>query len=248
VGLWNKPVKGNNSVQRWNNKLSTLRRHLRGWASNRNGGFKQQKAGLQASITDLDTTAEIRELAETERTLLAQSREHLTKLLREEEIKYYQRAKVKDILYGDNNTKYFQIIANGKHRKKRIFSLDDVNGKIEGQANLKEYITNFYKDLFSEPKESPFSLDDQTEDITQVIESENDLLTTPFTEEEEVKNAVFNMEHNKAPTPDGFPAEFYQKFWETIKGDLMQMFHDLYRGELPIFSLNFGVITLLPKV
>jgi hypothetical protein len=26
------------------------------------------------------------------------------------------------------------------------------------------------------------------------------------------------------------------------------VFHDLYRGELPIFSLNFGVITLLPKV
>jgi hypothetical protein len=89
---------------------------------------------LQASITDLDTAAEIRELTETERTLLAQSREHLTKLHREEEIKYYQRAKVKDILYGDNNTKYFQMIANGKHRKKRIFSLDDVNGKIEGQV------------------------------------------------------------------------------------------------------------------
>ena len=28
----------------------------------------------------------------------------------------------------------------------------------------------------------------------------------------------------------------------------MQMFHDLHRGELPIFSLNFEVITLLPKV
>jgi hypothetical protein len=26
------------------------------------------------------------------------------------------------------------MIANGKHRKKRIFSLDDVNGKIEGQV------------------------------------------------------------------------------------------------------------------
>jgi hypothetical protein len=54
-------------------------------------------------------------------------------------------------------------------------------------------------------------LDDWTEDITQVTEFDNDLLTTPFTKEE-VKNAVFNMEHNKAPGPDGFPAEFYQKF------------------------------------
>jgi hypothetical protein len=56
------------------------------------------------------------------------------------------------------------------------------------------------------------------------------------------------MEHNKAPGPDGFPAEFYQHFWETIKGDLMNMFHELHTGELPLFSLNFGVITLIPKV
>src|SRR5437016_676606 len=56
------------------------------------------------------------------------------------------------------------------------------------------------------------------------------------------------MEHNKAPSPDGFPVEFYQKFWEIIKGNMLKMFHDLYTGDLPLFSLNFGVITLIPKI
>ena len=55
------------------------------------------------------------------------------------------------------------------------------------------------------------------------------------------------MEHNKAPGPDGFPAEFYQRFWELIKFDLMQLFAQLHSGELPLFKLNFGIITLLPK-
>jgi hypothetical protein len=36
-----------------------------------------------------------------------------------------------------------------------------------------------------------------------------------------VEKAFFLMEHNKSPSPDGFPAEFYQVFWEVIKGDLM---------------------------
>jgi hypothetical protein len=53
----------------------------------------------------------------------------MTKLLREEELKFYQRAKVTDVLLGDNNTRYFQMVANGKHRKKRIFSLDHEDGK-----------------------------------------------------------------------------------------------------------------------
>jgi mannosylglycoprotein endo-beta-mannosidase len=55
------------------------------------------------------------------------------------------------------------------------------------------------------------------------------------------------MERNKSPGPDGFPVEFYQKNWEVIKKDLMAMFAQLRTGELPLFKLNFGVITLLPK-
>ena len=42
--------------------------------------------------------------------------------------------------------------------------------------------------------------------------------------EKEIREAVFQMEHNKAPGPDGFPAEFYQAFWDLIKDDLMAMF------------------------
>lgn len=54
------------------------------------------------------------------------------------------------------------------------------------------------------------------EDIPQVSNEENDILTKEFSEEE-VKQAIFQMEHNKAPGPDGFPAEFFQVFWEVIK-------------------------------
>lgn len=64
----------------------------------------------------------------------------------------------------------------------------------------------------------------------------------PFTEEK------FEMQHNKTPNPNGFPTEFYQSFWDVKKENLMQMFHDLHTQELPLFCLNFSVITLIPKV
>ena len=81
-----------------------------------------------------------------------------------------------------------------------------------GQANLKAYIARFYKELFGEPEVSSFTLEeDRIFDITQVTQTENDVLTAPFTEQE-VQEAIFDMEHNKAPSPDGFLAEFYQKF------------------------------------
>jgi hypothetical protein len=46
------------------------------------------------------------------------------------------------------------------------------------------------------------------DDIPQVSVEENGFLTAPYAEEE-VQKAVFQLEHNNAPAPDGFPREFY---------------------------------------
>jgi hypothetical protein len=42
------------------------------------------------------------------------------------------------------------------------------------------------------------------EDIPQVSDEENEQLVKPFSKEE-VRHAVFQMDNNKAPGPDGFP-------------------------------------------
>ena len=73
------------------------------------------------------------------------------------------------------------------------------------------------------------------------------MLTSPFIEKE-VRDALFDMEHNKAPRLNCFPAKFYQKFWDVIKQDLMSMFRDFHPRNLPLVSHNFGVITLIPKI
>jgi hypothetical protein len=119
--IWTNTLKGRNSVQRWNNKLSALRRFIRGWAAQINGEYKKKKSDLQNTICSLDVQAEVRDLNVEELECLSQARENLIKLLREEEIKYYQRAKEKHILLGDNNTRYFHMIANGKHRKSGFY-------------------------------------------------------------------------------------------------------------------------------
>ena len=74
--------------------------------------------------------------------------ERLAELLREEELKWYQRAKTRDLLEGDANTKYFQLVASGKYRKIRIFQLGQEEGVISGDTELKKYITKYYNNLF----------------------------------------------------------------------------------------------------
>jgi hypothetical protein len=69
----------------------------------------------------------------------------LKNIIKEEKIKWFQRAKEKKILQGDNNTRYYHSKANGRRRKTLIINLNQDEGLIEGQENLKRYITDFYK-------------------------------------------------------------------------------------------------------
>jgi hypothetical protein len=80
----------------------------------------------------------------------------------------------------------------------------------------------------------------------QLSEEDRQELTRPF-DLEEIKRVVFDLKHNKAAGLDGFPAEFYQCFWDVIKEDLKEMFDRFHEGNLDIERLHHGVITLVPK-
>jgi hypothetical protein len=101
--------------------------------------------------------------------------------------------------------------------------------------------------VFGPSEINTFSLDEsRTDDIPQVSAVENEQLVKPFSEEK-VRHAVFQMEHNKAPSPDGFPVKFYQACWSFIKDDLLALFTDFHDRSLSLYRLNFGTIILIPK-
>ena len=78
-------------------------------------------------------------------------------------------------MLGDSNTRYFQMVVDDKHRKKR----DHENGKIEGWADLKAYNAQFYKKLFGPLEENNFTLDElRKDDVTQVTQAKNEFLVS----------------------------------------------------------------------
>ena len=87
-----------------------------------------------------------------------QLRAQLDRLLSQEEAKGEQRAKIDELIDGGCNTKYFHAKANGRHRKNKITGLDQDEGRIEGDKQLIDYSTDFYKGLFGHPEVSHISL------------------------------------------------------------------------------------------
>jgi hypothetical protein len=148
---WNSVNTGRSPIERWQNKIRHLRRFLKGWAKNMSGNYKKEKERLIAIIDELDIKAENQPLNQAERLSLKEANEKISKLRRDEETKWAQQAKVKNIQEGGSNTRYFHLVANGKKRKKKIYQLEQEEGTITGDENLKVYISEFYKKLFGDP-------------------------------------------------------------------------------------------------
>ena len=108
-----------------------------------NRHYKKKKKELISKLDTLDKKTKFQTLNQWEVDLKQTLKTRLIQLLREEEIKWYQRGKTTKLLYGDMNTKYFQLVANGKHRKTRIFQLEDGGKIIKGDEQLKKYITDY---------------------------------------------------------------------------------------------------------
>ena len=119
---------------------------------------------------------------------------------------------------------------------------------LEAPGEISSHIYSLYKELFTAAPRSGVSLSaDFWPAGARVSEEENEALTLPFLPEE-VGRAILGLKTNSAPGPDGLPVIFFQFFWENIKAVIMPMFQEFYIGTLVMSRLNFGVITLIPKV
>jgi hypothetical protein len=96
---------GTSPIETWQKKIRHLRSFLRGWAKNLSGKYKKDKERLLSIIDTLDIKFESNPLALSDREKLRNAHEHINKLRRDEETKWAQRAKVKHIQEGGNNTK-----------------------------------------------------------------------------------------------------------------------------------------------
>jgi hypothetical protein len=56
------------------------------------------------------------------------------------------------------------------------------------------------------------------------------------------------MDSSSASSPDGLPVGFYRAFWTEIKPLVMEMFNDFYKEDFNLRKLNYGMISLIPKL
>jgi hypothetical protein len=80
-----------------------------------------------------------------------------------------------------------------------------------------------------------------------ISDSENTELERSFTLEE-LDGILHDMKVDSAPGPDGLPVAFFQRLWGTLRLLVFQILNDFALGRVDISRMNFGILSLIPKV
>jgi hypothetical protein len=80
-----------------------------------------------------------------------------------------------------------------------------------------------------------------------VSDEDNENLLRSFSMEE-LEDVLKDTKSDTAPGPDGIPVLFYKRLWPMIKVPVLQILNGFALGRVDISRLNFGILSLIPKV
>jgi hypothetical protein len=187
---------------------------------------------------------ECRCLEEDEKVRRVDMSRELEKTLLFEEMSWRQKSRALWLKEGDKNTNFFHRVANSHRKFNQVDSLN-INGIIfRNPAEIKEHLVQFYNNLYFEncswrPRVEGLS-------FLSTDADESIWLERAF-EEKEVWEVIRDLNGDKAPGPDGFTAAFFQKCWDFLKTDIMDVFVEFHaRGKFEK-SLNATFVSLIPK-
>eukprot|EP00253_Pinus_taeda_P024611 PITA_24611 len=148
---------------------------------------------------------------------------------------------------GDKNTAYFHKQATARKIRNSVSAINDnERNHYNNQEDIKRAASLHFRSLLTEVQEEvDYSelLQYLPKGITQGI---NESLNREI-EEEEIRKAIWTLQPDKSPGPDGFPINFYRDHWQLIKKDLEKMLRGIQRkGKMGGFT-NSTFLSLIPK-
>ncbi|KAL9680391.1 hypothetical protein QQ045_018270 [Rhodiola kirilowii] len=180
------------------------------------------------------------------RTEINTCKAELSRFLRYQYSILEEKSKHKWMAEGDMNTSFF----HGSIKARRVHNrmkLQMAHGTLTEEASvIGAKAVTYFKNLFgSFPS---FRDIDVASLIKPKISPKKNNMLTRIPDEEEVKAAVYWMNHSSSLGPDGFTSKFFVSCWNIIKSDLLDAVKGFFVGlQLPKHMSSAHII-LLPMV
>ncbi|KAK1309484.1 hypothetical protein QJS10_CPA09g01046 [Acorus calamus] len=226
---WKADFSGNPLFQ-FVRKLANVKKTLKVWNKDVFGPIQFNLSITKKDLADAQIALQLH--PSDQRCIFAESeaRTKYLSLLSQEEKFARQKSRQLWLIDGDSNTKFFYNSIKSRSVVNSISRLRRVDDSIcSDPEEIKSLLVQYYNDLLNRDSSSDLLLP-RPHDI--VSDSENSALCSPVLEKE-LRTTIFGMKALSSPGPDGFPARFFQLFWDLIKQDLLQAInHFFLNGQL----------------
>ncbi|XP_060182632.1 uncharacterized protein LOC132612434 [Lycium barbarum] len=165
------------------------------------------------------------------------------------EIMLIQRSKATWVKLGDDNTRYFYTVLKQKKLKESIYQLKDKNQQMQHDpVVIVDIFVRFYKQMLGETGGTKQKVYLGFLRYGHILITDQQVgLLKPYTWEE-VKLALFGININKSPGPDGFGSGFFRDTWPIICKEFTYAILETLRTGKLLQQLNATSIALIPKV
>ena len=228
-------------------KLKLLKAALKQWNKDTFGNVNDQVLTAKQNLDNIQD--EIDTLGPTDNLMLQEKNAQikLEQALNIEEILWQQKSKVKWHCDGDRNTAYFHRVAKIKSASSLITSLNLGDTVITDTKEISEHIINHFSTLFNNTSNTcDNGLVDEV--IPHLITDRINSMLTLLPSEDEIFQAIFSLNKDCAPGPDGFGALFFQTYWSIIKLDVTKAVLQFFSTGWILPNFNSNNIVLIPKI
>lgn len=224
-----------------------MQKALRNWVKLHYNEPEREKRELKSKIADLQCAIEQKEYCQNDKVQEEELYNQLSRIKREEEEKWRIKSRQMWLEGGDKNTSFFHKQATARQIRNTITAIVDSAGtQHTEQADIKEAVTYHFKELLTETEEEEL-YDDLLQHLPTKVTADLNKSLIEEIKEEEIVEAIWSLQPNKAPGPDGFPICFYREYWELIKKDLIKYFKWIQRkGKIGGYT-NSTHLALIPK-
>eukprot|EP00253_Pinus_taeda_P023602 PITA_23602 len=241
---WNQSIKGSPFFI-WEEKLERVKRALKHWAKSLPKPDTERK-NIKVSLANHQSHMEESPITKDLLHQEAHLQQHYNKACLAEEEYWRLKSRSLWLKSGNRNTTFFHKQAQSRKCYNTISEIKVDNETFKEFANIKKAAHAHFLKLYSEEKVQHHA-SNLLETIPATISpSMNETLEAKITKDE-VRKALYDMDLDKAPGPDGFTARFLQSCWPIIEKDLIKMIRKSQNSQKIGGSTNSAFLALIPK-
>ena len=143
---------------------------------------------------------------------------------------------------GEKPTRYFFQLEVKRQTRNAIHALRVDNTTVSATRDILAACDDFYRDLYSVEPVDMVCQDRLLGGLNCSLSTEEQKLCEGELTETECQQAVMQMQTGKSPGSDGFPVDFYLRFWCLLGEDLTDTLNHCFRTGFLSTSQRTGIL------